>query len=188
MIYDYEINGLPVKTGDLLCTSDGDWGSILGVFWRVVGAFIPGKVDHIAVYVGPRGRCVEAGMQGRVSTFEIPGGCWEARRMVAERGRLIDVLHGVAYPLQGRSIPDTDVIRRRVASYCLEQARLEKPYNINFFNSGTEKAFYCSQLAYKAYLREGINLHSGKGIPLIPGTGRIVLPQEIWDGCTHREV
>jgi len=86
MIYDYEINGLPVKTGDLLCTSDGDWGSILGVFWRVVGAFIPGKVDHIAVYVGPRGRCVEAGMQGRVSTFEIPGGCWEAAGWLLKEG------------------------------------------------------------------------------------------------------
>lgn len=187
MIYDYEINGLPVKTGDLLCTSDGDWRSILGVCWRVIGALIPGKVDHIAVYVGPGGRCIEAGMKGKVGTFEIPGGRWEAYRMVAERGRLIDVLHGVAYPLQGRGVAETDAIRRRVAYYCLEQARLEKPYNINFFNSETEKAFYCSQLAYKAYLREGINLHSGKGILHLPGTGRIVPPQEIWDGCAHRE-
>ena len=33
-------------------------------------------------------------------------------------------------------------------------------------NSRTEKAFYCSQLAYKAYLKQGINLNTGKGIPL----------------------
>lgn len=187
MIYDYEINGLSVKTGDLLCTSDGDWGSLLGVCWRLIGALIPGKVDHIVIYVGPEGRCVEAGMKGKVNVFESKGGRWDAYKMVAERGRMIDVLHGIAYPLQGRSDADAAAIRQGVADYCLEQARLEKPYNINFFNSQTEKAFYCSQLAYKAYLREGVNLHSRQGIPRLPGTGRIVLPQEIWDGCAHRQ-
>lgn len=188
MIYNYEINGLAIQTGDLLCTSDGDWGSLLGVCWQLVGALIPGKVDHIVIYVGPEGRCVEAGMTGKVSTFELKEGRWDPYKMIAERGRLIDVLYGAAYPLQGLNAENAAAIRQRVADYCLEQARLEKPYNINFFNSSTEETFYCSQLAYKAYLREGINLHSGKGIPYIPGTGSIVLPQEIWDGCTHRQV
>lgn len=188
MIYEYEIDGLTVKTGDLLCTSDGDWHSLLGICWQVIGALIPGRVDHIVIYVGPEGRCVEAGTRGRVVTFELKDSHWDARKMMSERGRLIDILYGAAYPLEGRNAEEAAAIRMSVADYCLEQARLEKPYNLNFFNSGTEAAFYCSQLAYKAYLREGINLHSGKGVPYIPGTRRIVIPQEIWDGCAHRRV
>jgi len=31
-----------------------------------------------------------------------------------------------------------------------------KPYNLNFFDPETAKAFYCSQLAYKAYQSVGL--------------------------------
>jgi uncharacterized protein YycO len=51
----------------------------------------------------------------------------------------------------------------------------------------TEDAFYCSQLAYKAYLKEGIDLNTGKGVPHFPGMESIVFPQEIWSGCEHEK-
>jgi uncharacterized protein YycO len=54
-----------------------------------------------------------------------------------------------------------------------------------FLDSMTEDAFYCSQLAYKAYLREGIDLNTGKGIQNFPGMESIIFPQEIWSGCKH---
>ena len=33
MIYSYEISGLQVKTGDLICTTDGGDSIIAGQFW-----------------------------------------------------------------------------------------------------------------------------------------------------------
>ncbi len=57
----------------------------------------------------------------------------------------------------------------------------------NFLNSNTEKAFYYSQLAYKAYKRNGIDLNTGKGVSKIPGTKSIIFPQEIWSGCAHKK-
>ena len=77
-------------------------------------------------------------------------------------------------------------IRSSVADYCLAQAAANKPYNLNFLDSQTEDAFYCSQLAYKAYLPHGIDLNSGQGVPNVKGTSRIIFPQEIWSGCIHR--
>jgi uncharacterized protein YycO len=75
-----------------------------------------------------------------------------------------------------------------VADYCLAQAAANKPYNLNFFDPDTERAFYCSQLAYKAYIAHGIDLNTGQGVPDIPGTSSIVFPQEIWSGCQHQRV
>ncbi|MBF0509176.1 MAG: hypothetical protein HQK57_09665 [Deltaproteobacteria bacterium] len=183
----YTINGLTVQPGDLICTSDGGTGSIKGQFWRLIGNMIPGEVDHIVIYVGPDGQCVEAGAKGRVVTFKVPGGKWDIQTMGKERGPFVDVLHGVAYPLKNLGLPPEDItrIRQEVVDYCLVQARLRKPYNLNFFDSSTEAAFYCSQLAYKAYLRQGINLNTGKGIPNVPGTDSIIFPQEIWEECAH---
>jgi hypothetical protein len=42
MICEYEINGLKLKTGDLICTTDGDDEDIKGHFWRLIGKLIPG--------------------------------------------------------------------------------------------------------------------------------------------------
>jgi uncharacterized protein YycO len=75
-------------------------------------------------------------------------------------------------------------MRTRVAKYCL--AQLGKPYNLNFLHAETEDAFYCSQLAYKAYQQIGINLNTGLAMEQLPGTNAIVYPQEIWDGFSHR--
>ncbi len=187
MVYEHHISGLTLQTGDLICTTDGEGGDIVGLFWRLIGKFIPGDVDHIAIYVGPGGRSVEAGAKGKVITFDITGDTWDARSMMDQRGMFVDTLHGVAYPLEGKGLSRSsqDLIREEVARYCLEQAVLEKPYNINFLNSSTERAFYCSQLAYKAYFRQGIDLNTGVGVGRIPGTKSVILPQEIWDGSVH---
>jgi hypothetical protein len=185
MIHTYEINGLPVKTGDIICTMNGKPNILPGEFWRLVGRLVPGDVDHIAIYLGPEGRCVEAGALG-VITFEIHAGCWDAEHTMSERGMLVDTFYGVAYPLDkiGLTRDEENDIRAGVAAFCL--ANLGKPYNLNFLNPDEENAFYCSQLAYKAYLPFGINLNTGLAMEMLPGTNQIIYPQEIWDGCSHR--
>jgi len=187
MVYSYEIEGLTVQTGDLICTTNGGGADITGQFWRFIGKLIPGEVDHIAIYVGPEGRCVEAGAKGKVVVFQMKGGVWDEKKMRRERGPFADSFYGVAYPLgtgEGTA-PGSSRVREDVAAYCLTQAELGKPYNLNFFNSTTEDTFYCSQLAYRAYLESGIDLNTGARVFDIPGTQSIVLPQEIWDGCPH---
>ena len=187
MVYTYTINGLLVQTGDIICPTDGEEGIIPGQFWRLIGKLVPGAVDHIAIYVGPRGRCVEAGAKG-VITFEVEGNVWIAEEMREQRAQLIDTLYGVAYPLRDKGFSEEEEtkIRSSVANYCLTQAVANKPYNLNFLNSQTEDAFYCSQLAYKAYLPHGIDLNTGQGVPNIKGTSSIIFPQEIWSGCSHQ--
>lgn len=76
MTYSLEINGLTVKTGDLVCTVDGEGPVTPGELWRLIGKLIPGDVDHIAVYIGPGGRCVEAGPEG-VNSFETHSPAWK---------------------------------------------------------------------------------------------------------------
>jgi hypothetical protein len=61
-----------------------------GLFLFLFGQLIYGDVDHIAVYVGPGGRCVEAGAKYRVVTFEIAENTWDAEKMTDDRGYLID--------------------------------------------------------------------------------------------------
>jgi hypothetical protein len=188
MIYEYTLQGLSIKTGDIICTSDVNLEIEAGEFWRFLGRLLPGEVDHIAIYIGPSGRCVEAGARGVVA-FDLEGETWVSRKMIKQRGRLFDQFYGVAYPLAGRglSADQEQRIREGVAAYCLTQAQADKPYNLNFLDADTERAFYCSQLAYKAYLAYGINLNTGKGVPNLPGTSDIVFPQEIWSACHHRK-
>jgi len=187
VISTYEIDGLHIRTGDIICTTETEGNILPGEFWRLLGRLVPGAVDHIAIYVGPGGRCVEAGGKG-VITFELAGSRWVPGKMTKHRGRFLDRLYGVAYPLMGRDFfPEEETrIRIGVAEYCLRQAAAKKPYNINFLDSDTEDGFYCSQLAYKAYLPHGIDLNTGLGVPNLPGTSSIVFPQEIWDGCWNQ--
>jgi hypothetical protein len=186
-IYTHLYNGLQVATGDVLCTRDGDADSLFGQIWRVLGLLVPGEIDHTILYVGPGGRCVEAGARG-VIAFEMPGETWEAQPLYSQR-LLADSLYGVAYPLEGLSISSAEKVRIRsgVAEYCLKQVELSKPYNLNYFDPLQEGAFYCSQLIYKAYLSQGIDLNSNRGVPA-GVVSQVVFPQEIWIGCFHRQV
>ena len=181
----YTINGIPLETGDVICTMNGKPDILPGEFWRLVGQLVPGDVDHVAMYVGPEGRCVEAGTRG-VIMYELQHGSWDSASMVRTRGLIFDEFYGVAYPLAGLELSEEEEfhIRLRVSEYCL--AQVGKPYNLNFLDPDRDDAFYCSQLVYKAYLPFDINLNTGLTMEMIPGTNQIIYPQEIWSGCHHR--
>ena len=187
MIYTYQIEGLNLQTGDIICTMNGKPDILPGEFWRLVGRLVPGDVDHVAVYLGPNGRCVEAGAHG-VIKFTVFNGEWNTERMARRRGHLFDTFYGVVSPLDlnGISEEEEHEMRQTVAGYCL--AQVGKPYNLNFLNAETDEAFYCSQLAYKAYEQIGINLNTGLAMEQLPGTNAIVYPQEIWNGFRRRAV
>ncbi len=189
MVHRFTLNGLPIQTGDLICTTDGDDRDLVGQFWRLLGKLIPGEVDHIVVYVGPGGRCVEAAARGRVIEFDIQGDTWNFESMLAQRG-VRDHLVGLSYPLANADLLNNEIsrIREDVATYCLAQAAAGKPYNLNFFDSRTERCFYCSQLAYLAYLKHGFDLNTNIDVPDLPFSEDIIFPQEIWNGCRHRRV
>ena len=98
--------------------TDGDQGDVEGQFWRLLGTLLPGPIDHIVIYLGPEGRCIEAGPKG-VTSFEMTGSTWSAHALAKQRGRLHDRLHGIAYPLQDRGLTpeDENSIRERVRQY-----------------------------------------------------------------------
>lgn len=185
MIYTYQIEGLTLQTGDVICTMNGKPDILPGEFWRLIGRLVPGDVDHVAVYLGPDGRCAEAGARG-VITFDVPGARWDTERMALQRGLLFDSFYGISSPLDGLGLSESEEFEMRsaVARYCL--AQVGKPYNLNFLDAETEEAFYCSQLAYKAYGQIGINLNTGLAMEQLPGTNAIIYPQEIWNGFRHR--
>ena len=187
-VYPSLIDGLPIQSGDLICTTNGVGEILVGEFWRLLGRLVPGEVDHVAFYLGPKGLCVEAGPRG-TNLFTVSGETWDAQAMRPHRGAFVDLLVGIAYPLAGRgfSLQEERRIRLAVRRFCLRQAQLHKPYNINFLNPNTDRAFYCSQLPYRAYIPYGINLNTGLGVPNLKGSEQIIFPQEIWEGCVHRK-
>ncbi len=184
-VHTHRYEGLVVRTGDVLCTVNGVPGSLAGRFWQGVGAVLPGRIDHCALYVGPGGRCVEAGANG-VIAFDMPGPEWDAPALVGTRA-LLDRLYGVADPLAGRGFAPADEarIRETVAAFALDAARREAGYNLNFFASDGDARYYCSQLVHRAYLEHGIDLNTDLGVPGGPVLGRIVFPEEIWNACAH---
>ncbi len=192
MIHTHRMNGLTIKTGDILCTSDGTDQNWFGRLWQLIGYLVPGKIDHIIVYVGPGGRFVEAGARG-VIAFEMPGAKWRADQVVNLR-LLVDTLIGVAYPLQELNLTSEreEEIRLAVAAYCLDH--VGKPYNANFLKVVTNEAFYCSQLAYLAYREVGIDIGVTPVALLDDETSEevviplLVLPTALLDNCEHRLV
>ena len=141
----------------------------------------------MAIYTGPEGRCIESGTHG-VIKFTVFDGRWNTERMARRRGQLFDTFYGIVSPLDGLGVAEQEEheMRMKVADYCRSQ--VGKPYNLNFLDSETEEAFYCSQLAYKGYQQVGIDLNTGLAMEQIPGTNTIIYPQEIWDGFSHRRV
>jgi len=188
MIHHHRIEGIPLQSGDVLCTHDGAEESLFGAVWRMLGRLLPGEIDHCVVYIGPGGRCVESGARG-VIVFEMPGETWQSMPLAPER-ELVDELVGVAYPLaQERFTAEEEAsIRQGVVDFCLEMAAENRPYNFDFLNAQTARGFYCSQLVYKAYLQFGVDLNRNLGVPDDPLLGRIVFPEEIWNACFHRRV
>ena len=71
MIHTYQIEGLTLQTGDVICTMNGKPDILPGQFWWLVGKLVPGDVDHVAIYLGPDGRCVEAGARGAEKVGEV---------------------------------------------------------------------------------------------------------------------
>ena len=186
VIHSFQINGVPVKTGDIICTMNGKPDILPGEFWRLIGRLVPGDVDHVAIYIGPNGRCVEAGAKG-VIHFDVPNGNWDAECMARQRGLLFDTFYGVVSPLDVLGFSEAEEYNMRLAIVSYVLAQIGKPYNLNFMNAQTDESFYCSQLAYKATQKVGINLNTGLAMEKMPGTNQIVYPQEIWDGFAHRQ-
>ncbi|HLA07667.1 MAG TPA: YiiX/YebB-like N1pC/P60 family cysteine hydrolase [Anaerolineales bacterium] len=120
--------------------------------------------------------------------FTVFQGQWNTERMARRRGHLFDTFYGVVSPLDALGLGEEEEheMRMRISAYCL--AQVGKPYNLNFLNSESEDAFYCSQLAYKAYQQVGMDLNTGLAMEQIPGTNTIIYPQEIWEGFSHRQV
>ena len=111
----------------------------------------------------------------------------DAAAMLPCRG-FEDDLYGVAYPLAGRGLSQEQEVGVRLASanLCLGHAAKRTPYNLNFLNANTIQAFYCSQLAYKAYLPHGIDLNTGCEVPAVSFTNSSVFPQEV-GVCRERQ-
>lgn len=177
-IYTYQIDSLKLTTGDIVCTRTGSSSSWFGWLSKIGGLGIPGDVDHVAVYVGPGGMCVEAGLFG-VINFKVSGNRWNEDAMFEQR-KLLDTLVGAVsyFPTNGRSKSEVQKMRRKVAEFCLKQAKDKKPYNPIFFIPYIDTAYYCSQLVYKAYQAVGIAL---------PKTAGVVLPVQIWKCAPVRQ-
>lgn len=188
MDHVHEIDGLPVRTGDILCMRDGGRRGVFERLCMVFGALIPGEIDHCALYVGPNGRFVEADIHG-VTVLTMPGNHWDAQAL--ERKRLfVDSLVGVAYPLQGRGLTPLEETRLReaVAEYCLAEAAARKPFNFNFFNAANPNRTYCSQLIADAYRSQGIELDGKQAVPRLSIFRSAVFPEAIWAGSAHCRV
>jgi hypothetical protein len=186
MIHTFQFNGVPVKSGDILFTRDGEEGSLFGEFWRLIGRAFPSEFSHCAIYLGPGVRFVESAAKG-VVVVEMEGDEWDGLKYGTER-LLVDELVGIGDPLAGRNLsPERETAMREAAiDFCLKQAAEAKPYNLDFFNPESDSAFYCSQLAYKAYEEQGIDFSAATA--KTSQLGRVVLPEELWDACNvkHR--
>jgi hypothetical protein len=187
-IHHYRIEGLRVRTGDILCTRDGNATGFVGAIWSAIGALVPGEIDHCALYIGPGGRFAEADARG-VSVLAMPGDRWNSDALRRKR-LFVDTFVGVAYPLEGRRLSrrQQDRIRLSVATYCLSQAASGKRFNFNLLDATNPRRTYCSQLIVEAYRCEGIDLNSKRGMRSVRTLRRAVLPESLWQGSPHREV
>jgi len=185
MIYSHRFNGVSAKTGDILFTRDGQEGSVFGEIWKLLGHALPGDFDHCAMYLGPGVRFVESAAKG-VVVVQFAGDDWDAIPYGEER-LLVDELIGVGDAIAGRGFtPEQEnEIRENVVAYCLRQAAESKPYNLDFFNPDTDGAFYCSQLVYKAYKDQGIDLDPREENQEL--LQAIVFPADLWKTCRARE-
>ncbi|HEU5088988.1 MAG TPA: hypothetical protein VFT99_16145, partial [Roseiflexaceae bacterium] len=120
----YELEGVQLRTGDIICTTDGHEGLFFGFAYLALGMLVPGPIDHNVMYVGPGPRFVEAGIRGPI-VFTLHDGKWGGLRSAVHR-LLLDRLYGVADPTAGRGLSEQQERRARLAAadYCLLQARI----------------------------------------------------------------
>lgn len=72
----------------------------------------------------------------------------------------------------------TDTIKELSANYAKDKAEQENPYilyNLEFWNKDDETKFYCSQLPWKAYEKQGVDLETDRG-PISP----VVSPDDLY--------
>lgn len=60
----------------------------------------------------------------------------------------------------------TTEMKRRAINYSIDQ--LGEPYNWNFFNKWATTTWYCSQLCWRAYYEQGIDLEYGNPFVITP--------------------
>jgi uncharacterized protein YycO len=187
VLYSHSFHGVIAQTGDILFTRDGMPGSLFGEIWRLLGQILPGDLDHVALYLGPGVRFIESAANG-VEVCEFASDEWNALPYAQQR-LLVDELVAIADPLAGRGLTPEEETRMRqaVVAYCLTQVARSKPYNLNVFNPETDGAFYCSQLIYKAYQMQGIDLHEHVGAEAESILAPIVLPKDIWNACLKKQ-
>lgn len=180
MIYEHMLNGRKLRTGDVVFTKDGT-NSIYSLGFMVLGELVPGDVDHCALFIGPGGMCVEAGIHG-VITFDA-GDTWNSDEMFKTRG-LVDTFHSATSILAGKGMTpeQEDAVRIFVRAYVL--GCVGKPYNINFLDPDNERAIYCSQLVYLAYKKVGIDLNVGNSGVMGKWFDKVIFPEEILK-CTQ---
>jgi len=112
-LFEYELDGIPLQTGDLICTRDGSDTILAGEFWKIIGTLIPGEVDHVAVYLGPKGAASRRDRTACSCSRSRTGvGCGS---MFQKRG-IVDQLHGVAFPLRKRKLGIEATQRMRIRS------------------------------------------------------------------------
>lgn len=180
MVYEFNINGRTLKTGDIISTKDGS-NSIFSLGYRLLSKIIPGKIDHTVLYVGPGGLCVEAGIFGVISFTAADR--WNSRDIFTERG-LLDTFVSASSILAGRGLSAEAEYAARsfVRAYAL--GCVGKPYNLDFLHPNSERAMYCSQLVYLAYKKVGIDLNVGTSNGPGKWCDTIIFPQEIYDNST----
>jgi hypothetical protein len=176
MVFEETLEGKTIRTGDIVGTVDGG-ASLYGFLFKIIGDTIPGRPDHVAVYLGPDGICVEAGPRG-VNLFRFFDARWDTERMLGQRG-IVDSLYGLGDLVEGR-VPDTvseKIIRSKIRHYVLEH--IGKPYNLMFRDPDGEKSFYCSQLVYSVYRKVGIVIPFGSLHPTFHDP--IITPEDVWN-------
>jgi len=172
---------MPIRTGDIIATLNGE-ASLYGQLYRLIGALIPGEPDHLAIYLGPGGLCVEAGPHGVVS-FHLHNESWDAGRLFNERG-ILDSLYGVGDFVSNASDElQSEAVRRSIRHYVIDQ--VGKPYNYAFRESSDDTCFYCSQLVVHAAMASGLDLDlSFRPVhPLIPEG--VITPETVWHASTR---
>jgi len=186
VIHRYRIQGVPVLTGDILCTRDGDSKGLIGAFWKALGSVVPGEIDHCALYLGPGTRFIEADARG-VSVLSMPGQRWDAEALFHRR-LFVDTFVGVAYPLHGLRIPQRQQgrVRLSIANYCLAQHAAGKAFNFNLLDATNPRRTYCSQLIIEAYRSQGIHLDGRRETRRTSILRHAVLPDALWRGSPHR--